>query len=84
MWFRVIELVVRPVVASIVIVLIEERDNVDDGLWVLLLFLFCDTICLKRALPFPGETLLSAVSKLLHKPHLGDHKQALSIEILNI
>ena len=54
MRFRIVEFVVRPVVASIVIVLVEECDHIDNRLWVLLLFLFGDTIRLKRALPFPG------------------------------
>lgn len=54
MRFRVVELVVRPVVAAIVIVLIEKCDHINDSLRVLLLFLFGDAVRLKRALPFPG------------------------------
>lgn len=53
MRFRVIELVVRPVITAIVIVLVEECDNIDDGLGILFLLLFGDAVCLKRALPFP-------------------------------
>lgn len=39
-----IKLVIRPVITTIVIVLIEERDNIDDCLWILLLLLFGDAV----------------------------------------
>lgn len=40
----VIELVVCPVIAALFVVLVVERDDVDDGLWMFLLLLLGDSV----------------------------------------
>ena len=57
-----IELVISPVITAIVVVLIEECDNIDNGLWVLLLFLLGNAIGLQSPLPFLGKSLWHSVS----------------------
>ena len=47
----IIELVVSPVIAILLIVLVEKGDNVNDSLWVLFLLLFSDAVCLECSLP---------------------------------
>lgn len=53
-WLCIVEFVVGPVVAAVVVVLIEEGDHVDDGLRILLLLLFGDAVRLQCSLPFFG------------------------------
>ena len=49
---RVVEFVIGPVITAVVVVLVEECDNIDNGLRVLLLLLLGDSIGLQRFLPF--------------------------------
>lgn len=53
----IVEFVESPVVAAVLIVLVEERDDINDGLRVLLLLLFGDAVCLQSALPFFWKAL---------------------------
>jgi hypothetical protein len=48
---RVVELVISPIIAAVVIVFVEKSHHVDDGLWVLLLFLLRDPVGLEGPLP---------------------------------
>lgn len=52
-----VELVVCPVITAIIVVLVEEGDYINDGLGILLLFLFADAIGLQCPLPFFGKAL---------------------------
>lgn len=51
LWLGIVEFVVSPVVAVLLVVLIEKGDNVDNSLWILLLLLFSDAVCLECSLP---------------------------------
>lgn len=57
LWLRIVEFVVGPVVAAVVVVLVKEGDHIDDGLRILLLLLLADAVGLQGSLPFLGETL---------------------------
>ena len=41
---RIVEFVISPVIAALVVVLVVEGDNVNDSLWVLFLFSLGDAI----------------------------------------
>lgn len=49
---RIVELVVRVVIAPAVVILVEKGHNINNGLRVLLLLLLRDTVRLQCALPF--------------------------------
>ena len=58
----IVELVIRPIIASFLVVLFVERNDVDDGLRVLFLFLLSDAVGLQSTLPFFGKALVETVS----------------------
>lgn len=53
----VVELVIQRLITALLILFVVECDHVNDSLWVFLLLLLGNTICLERFLPLLRETL---------------------------
>lgn len=53
----IVEFVVRPVIAVLLVVLIVKGHNINDGLRIFALFLLTDAISLQRDLPLLRKTL---------------------------
>ena len=55
---RVVEFVIRVIVAALIVILVVEGHHVNNCLRVSLLLLLGDAVCLQRFLPLFGQALL--------------------------
>ena len=63
---RIVEFVVRPIIAALLIVFLVKGNNINDGLRMLLLVLLSNSVRLESTLPLLGKPLTATVSMEVH------------------